>query len=173
VSRRHPILPTLANGLTDLVMLCGLFCLLVLLALWDLACAVWDWVRHREHTPLGWCLALLLACPALATDETRLLHAIALVETGGVPRMGRSGETGIHQLSPSVIRQHGTRDPRVHLRWLVAQLHRAGVDASPFNIALAWNAGLERTLTGCAPVRSYDYARRVENSYLSSPESAK
>jgi hypothetical protein len=35
------------------------------------------------------------------------------------------------------------------------------VDPSPFNLALCWNAGLSKTLSGRAPVSSYDYARRV------------
>jgi hypothetical protein len=48
-----------------------------------------------------------------------------------------------------------------HYEWIRCGLKEAGIDPIPFNIALAWNAGLERVLQGRAPDPAYDYAARV------------
>lgn len=100
---------------------------------------------------------------------------LALVETpqGVPPRPGRAGETGHWQLTPAVRADRGrelraaglvvTDEAlvRAQVRWLEREMARAGVDALPFNVALAWNCGLTRTLSGGAPLASYDFARRV------------
>lgn len=104
-----------------------------------------------------------------------LVLALAQIETpNGVPLApGPAGETGRWQLTPSVRADRGAElearhekvtdeaIARAQVRWLERELVRAGVDPSPFNIALAWNCGLTRTLQGKAPVASYDFATRV------------
>jgi hypothetical protein len=104
-----------------------------------------------------------------------MLLALAQVETPhGVPAQpGPAGETGRWQLTPAVrrdreaeLRARGERVTdaalaRAQVVWLQDQLGRAGVDPNPFNIALAWNCGLQRAISGRAPERSYDFARRV------------
>lgn len=110
-------------------------------------------------------LMLLLSTPAVALDERAALAAIAQRETHNRDVVGRAGEVTRYQLSPATVRQHGTKDPRVHLRWLQEQFRRRGVDWNIFNVALAWNAGLEGATTGRAPLSSYTYAREVQNIY--------
>lgn len=102
-----------------------------------------------------------------AVDAKKLLAAIALVETGNVPKNGKAGETGVHQIGPAARRDN--RDAATHLAWIRAQLRRHGADDNALNIALVWNAGLTKTVTGKAPVVSYDYARRVVNLYEAKP----
>lgn len=122
----------------------------------------------------GFLICLLAISPQLSAlscdtlDSDRLLDAIAQVETGGVPRLGKAGETGLHQLGKDARRDHG--DAATHLAWLRRELRRAGAADNAFNLALCWNAGLTRVLQGRAPMASYDYARRVENLYASSSE---
>ncbi len=50
-----------------------------------------------------------------------------------------------------------------HFEWLKTRLERAGFEASPYNIALAWNAGLNAVLKNQAPAASHNYAGRVHN----------
>lgn len=104
-----------------------------------------------------------------------LVIALAAVETPhGVPALpGPAGETGRWQLTPAVRRDRGAdlrargeavTDEAVaaeQVRWLMRELKAAGVDPLPFNVALAWNCGLSRTLSGKAPERSFDFAGRV------------
>jgi hypothetical protein len=106
---------------------------------------------------------------------TAIILALAQIETPhGVPaKPGPAGETGRWQLTPAVrhdrgqeLRAHGIpvtdeTIARAQVRWLEAELVKAGVDPLPFNIALAWNCGLDRTVSGRAPVASYDFAARV------------
>lgn len=107
-------------------------------------------------------LSLSVSLPA-AVDAPRLLAAIALVETGNAPKIGKAGETGVHQMGVAARRDNGTAAK--HLAWIRAQLRRHGADDNATNIAICWNAGLTKTVTGKAPVSSYDYARRVVNIY--------
>jgi|GEM_PF-4580482 len=46
---------------------------------------------------------------------------------------------------------------------LKVRLERAGIEATPYNIALAWNAGLTAVLNDHVPASSHDYADRVSN----------
>lgn len=101
--------------------------------------------------------------------------ALAQVETPhGVPdKPGPAGETGRWQLTPAVRRDRGAelreRGEAVtdealaiaQVLWLERELAGRGVDPLPFNIALAWNCGLTRTVRGQAPERSYGFATRV------------
>lgn len=110
-------------------------------------------------------LLLLLGANAEAYGQVchaRLLDAIAMVETGGRPRPGKSGERGAHQMMPAAIRDNGT--PERHLAWLARHLP----DPTPYRLALAWNAGLTRTLEGRTLPRHHDHAQRVANLYHAS-----
>lgn len=126
-------------------------------------------------------IACTLAVAAEATDLERLADAIRLVEGyRGVP--GAMGEDGPYQIRAATWAQHMPGIPfarvvhertaricaRRHLTWLALRLEGRGVPASPFNLALCWNAGLARTLSGRAPERAYDYACRVQVLYSKS-----
>lgn len=121
----------------------------------------------------------LLACLAHAKDDVRweTLRAINWVENPtNHTRMGRFGELGPYQFRPTTWRMH-TRKPFQmavqreaadevavkHYEWIKRNLENAGVDATPFNIALAWNSGVDNVVHGRAPDESYDYAKRVVN----------
>jgi hypothetical protein len=101
--------------------------------------------------------------------------ALACVETPhGVPvEPGPAGETGRWQLTPAVRADRGAEllvrgvpvtDEALataQVEWLLQQLQRRGAAPLLFNVALAWNCGLDRTLSGKAPERSFDFARRT------------
>jgi hypothetical protein len=48
-----------------------------------------------------------------------------------------------------------------HYEWLRAGLERAGVAATPYMIALAWNSGLDAAVNGRSPAVAHDYAQRA------------
>ena len=50
-----------------------------------------------------------------------------------------------------------------HYEWLKQGLVRNGVEATAYNIALAWNGGLSAVIRGSVPATSHDYASRVTN----------
>jgi hypothetical protein len=50
-----------------------------------------------------------------------------------------------------------------HYDWLKHRLEVAGMAATPYAIALAWNGGLGRTLRGNSCAATRDYAERVAN----------
>jgi len=50
-----------------------------------------------------------------------------------------------------------------HYEFLKRELLRAGVPATPYRIALAWNGGVEAAVLGRAPAAARDYAERVTN----------
>ena len=54
-----------------------------------------------------------------------------------------------------------------HLEWLRLSLEQKGRPATPYNLALAWNAGLGAVLTGKAPPGAHDYAARADALYES------
>jgi hypothetical protein len=105
------------------------------------------------------------------------LWALAQVETPhGVPtEVGPFGEEGRWQIVPAVRADRTlelvARGERVteralaaaHVRWIERTLTREGVDPLPFNIALAWNAGVHQATRGRAPVSAYHFAARVVN----------
>lgn len=113
-----------------------------------------------------------------ATEHARLADSIRAVE-GWRGRDGAAGERGPYQLTAAVWALHNPGRPFAlarqegparacalkHLAWLSLELGRKGVDPSAFNVAAAWNAGLEGYTTGRAPVRAYLYARDVERIY--------
>lgn len=50
-----------------------------------------------------------------------------------------------------------------HYEWLKKRLIDAGIDATSYNIAMAWNCGITAVVNGRIPVQSYHYAERVTN----------
>lgn len=107
-------------------------------------------------------ILLLLATPAFAYDEAKLLHAIAQVETGGVARRGHAGEVSKYQMTPAVwLSYAGSPSQRAakHLRWLASRME----NPTPFRLAVAWNGGLGALKRPSA--KTLDYAKRVENLY--------
>jgi hypothetical protein len=50
-----------------------------------------------------------------------------------------------------------------HYEWIKRGLESNGIEATPYNIALAWNAGLDQVVNGRAPAAAYEYAAQVTN----------
>ena len=114
---------------------------------------------------------------ASASERWVTLQAINWVENPhNSTRVGPRGELGPYQFRPSTWRMH-TRKPFAlavqrqtadevavqHYEWLKRGLESNGIDATPYNIALAWNAGLERVVNGRAPASAQEYASQVSN----------
>ena len=126
------------------------------------------------------CLCSAWALGAVAADDrerAQTLRAINWVENPrNHTRPGSKGELGPYQFRSSTWRQH-TRQPFSaavvrshadavavrHYDWIRRGLVEAGIDPSPFNVALAWNSGLAAVLGGRVPSVSYRYAERVSN----------
>lgn len=104
-----------------------------------------------------------MSAPVLAI----FLRAIALVESGNNPAaVGKAGELGRFQMTPAVVATCGGYGDREAARWerqIERELLAAGIDPLPFNVALAWNAGVGAVKRGQAPEASYEYATRVTN----------
>ena len=114
---------------------------------------------------------------AAASDRWEILRAINWVENPtNQTHVGRFGELGPYQFRPATWRMHTDKPFRLavqrttadevavkHYEWIKRTLENAGADASPFNIAMAWNCGVDAVLNGRAPAVSYNYAERVTN----------
>jgi hypothetical protein len=112
-----------------------------------------------------------------ADDRWETLRAINWVENpNNHTRMGRFGELGPYQFRAGTWRMHTRKSFQLanqremadevaikHYEWIKQSLTKAGVDASPFNIAMAWNSGVSNVVNGRAPSASFDYAQRVTN----------
>lgn len=114
---------------------------------------------------------------ARASDRWETLRAIHWVENPtDQTSLGRYGELGPYQFRPATWRMH-TKKPFSlaanqvaadeiavkHYEWIKRTLEQAGVDPTTFNIALAWNCGVEAVVDGRVPEASYAYAGRVTN----------
>lgn len=118
-----------------------------------------------------------LATAGAATERAEVLRAINWVENPtNHARRGAHGELGPYQFraktwqlhtrksfSLAVIREHADDVAVKHYEWIKRGLERAGIDPSPFNIAMAWNSGLGSVLNGRVPDVTYNYAQRVSN----------
>lgn len=95
------------------------------------------------------------------------LKALALVESGGNPRaVGSAGERGVFQVSPAVAAEvggYGERAVRREIARIECALLHMGVDPQPFNVYLAYNAGLGAVQRGQVPVVTYRRATRLVN----------
>ncbi|WP_157772090.1 hypothetical protein [Lacunisphaera limnophila] len=112
-----------------------------------------------------------------ADDRWATLRAINWVENPtNHARMGRFGELGPYQFRTGTWKMHTKRPFNQatqraaadevavkHYEWLKRTLSQAGVDPNAFNIAMAWNCGVDNVLKGRVPAVSYDYATRVTN----------
>jgi hypothetical protein len=128
---------------------------------------------------IGLILVCLMMLPQRATASTRsdTLEAIHWVENpSNSARPGRFGELGAYQFRSSTWRMY-TRRPFSdannrrcadevavqHYEWLKTTLTRAGIEATTYNIALAWNAGVNAVVQGHLSSFTRDYAARVNN----------
>jgi len=59
-----------------------------------------------------------------------------------------------------------------HYAWIEAQLLANGIASSPYNVALAWNAGVNAVIRGAIPAVAHDYATRVINIASALPDDA-
>ena len=122
-------------------------------------------------------ITLAFAMKAGAHDRWEVLRAINWVENPtNQTHVGRFGELGPYQFRPATWRMHTDKPFRLavqratadevavkHYEWIKRTLENAGADASAFNIAMAWNCGVDAVLNGRAPAVSYNYAERVTN----------
>jgi len=134
-------------------------------------------MKKQPTTILLLVFVLGFATGFASENRWQTLRAINWVENPtNHTRIGRYGELGPYQFRPATWRMHTNKPFRhaadrtaadevavKHYEWLKQTLERSGVDASPFNIALAWNSGVDNVLKGRAPVVAYDYATRVTN----------
>jgi len=112
-----------------------------------------------------------------ASDRWETLRAINWVENPtNQTQAGRFGELGPYQFRSATWRMHTDKPFRQaiqremadevavkHYEWIKRTFQKAGVEPNVFNIALAWNCGVEAVLSGRAPSVSYNYAERVSN----------
>ena len=132
----------------------------------------------RRLLLVGAALALVAAAPTLkASERWETLEAIHWIENPhNSPRPGPYGELGAYQFREStwrtytsvpfthaLDRQTSDKVAVQHYEWLRQGLVRNGVEASAYNIALAWNGGLAAVVRGSVPASSYNYAERVMN----------
>jgi hypothetical protein len=114
---------------------------------------------------------------AVAADQATVLHAIHMVENPtNSTRVGRRGELGPYQFRPTTWRMYTTKSFQLatdqqesdivadkHYAWIQEGLRKAGLEPTPYRIALVWNAGLTATVTGRITSHTRHYAKRVEN----------
>lgn len=122
-------------------------------------------------------VALLGARPARASERWETLEAIHRLENPyDSPKPGRYGELGAYQFREMTWRMHTqvpfsmALDRRVsdevaisHYEWLKRRLERNGLAVTPYNIAMAWNAGAQAVVRGRVPASTRWYAERAQN----------
>ena len=118
------------------------------------------------------------AAPASTRADT--LEAIHHIENpSDSPRPGRYGELGAYQFRRTTWRmysklpferaldQEAADEVAIrHYEWLKSGLVRNGWKQTPYNIALAWNGGLNAVVNGRTSAATRDYAQRVSNLVL-------
>jgi hypothetical protein len=133
----------------------------------------------KRSPTLSLLIALALGLPPLAAaaERTTILAAINQVENpANLTRPGAKGELGPYQFRRGTWKMHTTEPfsranhraiadevAEKHFEWIKRGLAKAGMAASPYNIALAWNGGLHAATTRRAPSASHRYATRVAN----------
>ena len=136
------------------------------------------YVMKIQHTKFLLAItALAFTISARASDRWETLRAINWVENPtNQTHVGRYGELGPYQFRPATWRMHTAKPFSMaidrtaadevavkHYEWIKRTPEQAGVEANSFNIALAWNCGVDTVLSGRAPSASYNYAERVTN----------
>lgn len=118
-----------------------------------------------------------LSVTAAEVDPSIVLHAIHLVENPtNSTHPGRHGELGPYQFRSTTWRTYTSKSfqlannrteadavAELHYKWIKDGLEKAGFEATPYRIALVWNAGLTATVKGRLTSGTRSYARRVEN----------
>ena len=121
--------------------------------------------------------SVIVAGSAQASVRWATLEAIHQLENPrNRPTPGPCGELGPYQFREMTWRMHTTApfaraiDRRAsddvavkHYEWLKRGLEGAGLPATAYNIALAWNGGLNAAVLGRAPAVARDYAERAAN----------
>ena len=121
-------------------------------------------------------LAVKPSAPSVVISDRALLAAISQAETGGnAAAIGPQGELGLYQFTRATWNLHttepfadaldATRATAVaqrHLAWLRELLAAHDVPATPYNLAAAWNAGVNAVIDARIPTSTRDYAERVE-----------
>ncbi len=121
--------------------------------------------------------SIFLTQTAQAGTRAETLLSINWVENpSNSPRPGPCGELGAYQFRAATWAMHTQKpfasaiDQRVsdeiavlHYEWLKNALVQAGLEPSTYNIALAWNAGINAVIKGRAPAVAHNYAMRVNN----------
>lgn len=114
---------------------------------------------------------------ASASDRWETLQAINWVENPtNHSRYGSKGELGPYQFRPQTWRVHTNRPftqavqreaadevAVKHYEWIRRGLTKAGIEPSPYNVALVWNCGMTAVKDGRIPSSTYQYADRVNN----------
>jgi len=124
-------------------------------------------------------------CLTSRAGTNAVLRGIRIVETQDQlhPPRGKLGERGPYQFRRSTWRMHTSSSfdlaenrevantvAKRHYAWIEAQLRANGVEPSSYNVALAWNAGVNAVIRGNAPAVSNDYATRVLNIAATLPD---
>jgi len=133
-------------------------------------------------------LTLLLIgalCVTSRAGTNAMLCGIRIVETQDqpYPPRGKLGERGPYQFRRSTWQMHTSSSfdlaenrevannvAKRHYAWIEAQLKANGIQPSPYNVAVAWNAGVNAVIRGRAPAVSHDYASRVINIAATIPD---
>ncbi|HEY4246688.1 MAG TPA: hypothetical protein VGM64_07515 [Lacunisphaera sp.] len=122
-------------------------------------------------------IAFAFTIRAEATNRSEILRAINWVENPtNQTHVGRFGELGPYQFRPATWKMHTSKPFNLairrqeadevavkHYEWIKRTFETAGVEVNSFNIALAWNSGVDSVLSGRVPEASYHYAERVTN----------
>jgi hypothetical protein len=122
-------------------------------------------------------VGLLWAADARASSRWAILEAIHHLENPrNLSRPGRHGELGAYQFRASTWQQHTSVPFRQalnravsdivavkHYEHLKRMLEAAGLPGTPYNIALAWNGGINAAVSGTSPRIAHDYAQRAAN----------
>jgi hypothetical protein len=124
-------------------------------------------------------------CLTSRAGTNAMLCGIRIVETQDkpCPPRGKLGERGSYQFRRSTWRMHTNSSfdlaenrevanavAKRHYAWIEAQLKANGLNPSPYNVALAWNAGVNAVIRGNAPAVAHDYATRVLNIASTIPD---
>jgi hypothetical protein len=131
---------------------------------------------HLTSLALGF-LVLGVSTTAAAADRAQVLRAIHQVENPtDRTQPGPRGELGAYQFRRSTWKMHSSEPfsraneraladdvAAKHYDWICRGLLAAGMEPSVYNIALAWNCGLQAATTQRAPRSSHRYALRVAN----------
>jgi hypothetical protein len=117
-------------------------------------------------------------------DMVRMAGAIEAVENTPNEKVGLYGERSRFQITREVWQRHSampfeyassnrlvcraevTRVAMEHLHWLRIRLAIHNIPETPYYIALAWGAGVAKTVSGTASANKRDYAQRAENLYV-------